>query len=226
VVRTGPSGGDRAVARSRVRGRALNVALLVDVQTAFRERDQPEYLSSEEIIVALKARSERPWADWNQGPDLVQDHDVAATHALSSVALPHRRAARDFGLVGSASNTRPVADSRPKSERGVGVKTVSPAARGRSEVERLDADEHSPHDGRYAANGHLPCTSRPTRGDRRAIDGSFDTHLLETDYDFRNDPNCCGHDDDLNARTSIRAGAACGVRSISCARATAEPAIL
>jgi putative DNA primase/helicase len=45
----------------------VNVALLVDVQAAFRERDQPEYLSSEEIIVTLKARAERPWADWNQG---------------------------------------------------------------------------------------------------------------------------------------------------------------
>jgi hypothetical protein len=45
----------------------VNVALLVDVQAAFRDRDQPEYLSSEEIIVALKALSERPWADWNQG---------------------------------------------------------------------------------------------------------------------------------------------------------------
>ena len=89
-------------------------------------------------------------------PDLVQDHYEAATHAASSVALPHRRTARHVGLVGSASNTRPVADSRPKGERGVGVKTVSPAARGRSEAERLDADEHSPHDGRYAANGHVP----------------------------------------------------------------------
>jgi hypothetical protein len=33
----------------------VNVALLVDVEPAFRERGHPEYLSSEEIIVALKA---------------------------------------------------------------------------------------------------------------------------------------------------------------------------
>ena len=45
----------------------VNVALLLDVQAAFRERGQPEYLSSDEIIVSLKARAERPWADWNQG---------------------------------------------------------------------------------------------------------------------------------------------------------------
>jgi hypothetical protein len=42
------------------------------------------------------------------------------------------------------SNTRPIADNRPDGERGVGVKTVSPAERGRSEAERLDVDEHSP----------------------------------------------------------------------------------
>jgi hypothetical protein len=59
-----------AIALSGVRvseDEPVNVALLVDVQAAFRERGQPEYLSSEEIIVALKARAERPWADWNKG---------------------------------------------------------------------------------------------------------------------------------------------------------------
>ena len=73
---------------------------------------------------------------------------------------------------------RPVADSRPKGERGVGVKTVSPAARGRSEAERLDADEHSPHDGRYAANGHVPCASRPTRGDDSGATGCLDWRVM------------------------------------------------
>lgn len=43
------------------------VALLADMQVAFRERGEPEYLSSEEIIVALKALSESQWADWNKG---------------------------------------------------------------------------------------------------------------------------------------------------------------
>jgi hypothetical protein len=61
----------------------VNVALLVDVQAAFRERGQPEYLSSEEIIVALKARAERPWADWNQG------------RGISAAQLAHRL--RGFG---------------------------------------------------------------------------------------------------------------------------------
>ena len=55
-----------------------NVALLVDVQAAFRERGQPEYLSSEEIIGALKARAERPWADWNKG------------RGISAAQLAHR----------------------------------------------------------------------------------------------------------------------------------------
>src|ERR1700682_891627 len=61
----------------------VNVALLVDVHAVFRERDQPEYLSSEEIIVALKARAERPWADWNQG------------RGISAAQLAHRL--RGFG---------------------------------------------------------------------------------------------------------------------------------
>jgi hypothetical protein len=41
--------------------------LLGDVQTVFREASDPVYLSSEEIIAALKALPERPWADWNKG---------------------------------------------------------------------------------------------------------------------------------------------------------------
>jgi putative DNA primase/helicase len=61
----------------------VNIALLVDVQAAFRERDQPEYLSSEEIIIALKARADRPWADWNQG------------RGISAAQLAHRL--RGFG---------------------------------------------------------------------------------------------------------------------------------
>lgn len=55
-----------------------NVALLADVQAAFRERGEPEYLSSEEIIVTLKALSERPWADWNKG------------RGISAAQLAHR----------------------------------------------------------------------------------------------------------------------------------------
>jgi hypothetical protein len=75
-----------AIALSGVRvseDERVNVALLVDVQAAFRERDQPEYLSSEETIVALKASAERPCADWNQGRGITaaQLADVRDRHA-------------------------------------------------------------------------------------------------------------------------------------------------
>ena len=44
--------------------------LLSDVQAVFRNRDDAEYLSSEEIIASLKALPERPWVDWNKGRGL------------------------------------------------------------------------------------------------------------------------------------------------------------
>lgn len=44
----------------------VNVALLADVQTVFREREE-SYLSSDDIITSLKAMSDRSWADWNKG---------------------------------------------------------------------------------------------------------------------------------------------------------------
>ena len=50
---------------------------------------------------------------------------------------------RSRPLVWTATESRPFADSRLASARGVGVKTVSPAMRGRSEATRLDADEHA-----------------------------------------------------------------------------------
>jgi putative DNA primase/helicase len=48
----------------------VNVALLADVQAVFRERGAPEYLSSEEIIAALKVLPGSQWADWNKGRGL------------------------------------------------------------------------------------------------------------------------------------------------------------
>lgn len=66
----------------------INVALLADVQAAFRERGEPEYLSSEEIIVTLKALSERPWADWNKG------------RGISAAQLAHRIRGFDTGPLG------------------------------------------------------------------------------------------------------------------------------
>jgi hypothetical protein len=45
----------------------VNVRLLADVQVVFRDRGAPEYLSSEDTIVSLKALPESPWADWNKG---------------------------------------------------------------------------------------------------------------------------------------------------------------
>jgi hypothetical protein len=48
----------------------VNVALLADVREVFKNRHEPDYLSSEDIIVALKALDERPWADWNRGRGL------------------------------------------------------------------------------------------------------------------------------------------------------------
>jgi hypothetical protein len=41
--------------------------LLADVQVVFTDRLGDDYLSSEDIITALKALSERPWGDWNKG---------------------------------------------------------------------------------------------------------------------------------------------------------------
>jgi hypothetical protein len=43
-----------------------NVMLLADVQVVFQGcRD--DYLSSDEIVTALKTLAERPWVDWNKG---------------------------------------------------------------------------------------------------------------------------------------------------------------
>jgi len=47
----------------------INARLLADVRVVFNERSDP-YLSSEEIITALKALPECPWADWNKGRGL------------------------------------------------------------------------------------------------------------------------------------------------------------
>jgi hypothetical protein len=70
----------------------VNVMLLGDVQVVFRDRDAPEYLSSEDIIISLKALSERPWTDWNKG------------RGLTSAQLASRL--RDFGTGPMGLHTR------------------------------------------------------------------------------------------------------------------------
>ncbi len=46
---------------------SVNVMLLADVREVFRVRGEPEYLSSEDIIVTLRALPQRQWSDWNNG---------------------------------------------------------------------------------------------------------------------------------------------------------------
>ena len=69
----------------------INARLLADVRVAFNERSDP-YLSSEEIITALKALPECPWADWNKG------------RGLSAAQLASRL--RDFGSGSLGLRTR------------------------------------------------------------------------------------------------------------------------
>ena len=66
--------------------------LLTDVQTVFRDRDDADYLSSEEIIATLKALPERPWVDWNKG------------RGLTAAQLASRL--RDFGTGPEGLRTR------------------------------------------------------------------------------------------------------------------------
>lgn len=102
-------------ARARAAARALtgvrvsddepvNVALLADVQAVFRERGEPEYLSSEEIIATLKVLPERPWADWNKG------------RGLTTAQLASRL--RDFGMGPMGLRTRKTRLDEDKTKTG------------------------------------------------------------------------------------------------------------
>lgn len=61
----------------------VNVMLLADVRVVFDDRLSDTYLSSEEVVAALRALPERPWADWNKG------------RGISAAQLASRL--RDFG---------------------------------------------------------------------------------------------------------------------------------
>lgn len=69
-----------------------NVQLLADVKIVFDDHVIVDYLSSEDIITALKALSERPWGDWNKG------------RGISPAQLARRL--RDFGSNPGGLRTR------------------------------------------------------------------------------------------------------------------------
>src|SRR5262249_19775733 len=48
----------------------VNVMLLADARQVSEDRGDPEHVSSEDIIDALKSVPERPWGDWNRGRGL------------------------------------------------------------------------------------------------------------------------------------------------------------
>jgi hypothetical protein len=49
---------------------SVGITLLHDVRAIFREQGDPDTLSSEEMVTALRTMTERPWADWGRGRGL------------------------------------------------------------------------------------------------------------------------------------------------------------
>ena len=87
---------------------------------------------------------------------LSEEHDGRSTAGASrSVAADVDDSSLTFRLGPGrlALSPRPFAHSRLAGARGVGVKTFSPAMRGRSEATRLGADEHAPIIEGALANG-------------------------------------------------------------------------
>ena len=93
-------------------GQTRAVELLQDVRTVFQEDDEAGTLSSEEIITALKAMTERPWADWNKGRGLTAMN-------LASSSATSEKAPKAYGPVRHARVPRPASG-------GTGPTSVTP----------------------------------------------------------------------------------------------------
>ena len=75
----------------------INVMLLSDVRAVFDDRPSDSYLSSEEIVTALKRLPERPWVDWNKGRGLGQAQLASRLRDFGSGPLGLRTKETRFG---------------------------------------------------------------------------------------------------------------------------------